>query len=447
MSDIAIGALCFLASLVLIQSGMNIGVALMLLSFIGVWAIKSLAVAGKLLASSVSTSIASDAYAVIPMFVLMGLFVSATNMGRDTFDVAALVLRRIRGALGMATVAANAVFAACTGTTIASASVFTKVAVPEMMRHGHTPKFSVGVVAGSSVLGMLIPPSILMIIFGVIANVSIGDLFTSGILPGILLSVAFCVTILLLSYLRPGLVAADPAALQGKYHGPLAGASSWQLIVKMLPIIVLVGIVLGGIYGGFFTPTEAGGAGALTAFVIALVRRELTLKIFWQLALETGRVTAAICFLLMAAALYSQMLTLSGLPYSVGQWLQQAELGFLSILIGYLVVLLILGCFLDSVSIMLIVLPFVIPVFEAFGVNLVWLGLISIIAIEIGLLTPPLGLAVFVVKANLEDQRITTWDIFMGTMPMTITMGVVLIICVLFPWLSLVLVGQKWSWW
>jgi tripartite ATP-independent transporter DctM subunit len=447
MSDVDIGALCFLASLVLIQSGMNIGVALMLLSFIGVWAIKSLAVAGKLLASSVSTSIASDAYAVIPMFVLMGLFVSATNMGRDTFDVAALVLRRIRGALGMATVAANAVFAACTGTTIASASVFTKVAVPEMMRHGHTPGFSVGVVAGSSVLGMLIPPSILMIIFGVIANVSIGDLFTSGILPGIVLASAFCVTILLLGYLRPGFVAADPSALKGEYHGPLEGASSWRLIRKMLPIVVLVGIVLGGIYGGFFTPTEAGGAGALTAFLIALVRRELTLKIFWQLALETGRVTAAICFLLMAAALYSQMLTLSGLPYTVGQWLQQANLGFLPVLIGYLAVLLVLGCFLDSVSIMLIVLPFVIPVFDSFGVNLVWLGLISIIAIEIGLLTPPLGLAVFVVKANLEDQRITTWDIFMGTMPMTVTMVVVLVICVLFPWLSLVLIGQKWSWW
>ena len=210
MSDVGIGALCFLASLVLIQSGMNIGVALMLLSFVGVWAIKSLAVAGKLLASSVSTSIASDAYAVIPMFVLMGLFVSATNMGRDTFDVAALVLRRIRGALGMATVAANAVFAACTGTTIASASVFTKVAVPEMMRHGHTPQFSVGVVAGSSVLGMLIPPSILMIIFGVIANVSIGDLFTSGILPGIVLAMAFCLTILLLAYLRPGFRGSRP---------------------------------------------------------------------------------------------------------------------------------------------------------------------------------------------------------------------------------------------
>ena len=447
MNEILIGAICMAASLVLIQTGMNIGVALMALSFVGVWAIKGTAVAGKLLGSSAATSIASDAYAVIPLFVLMGLFVSSTNMGRDTFDVAARFLARIRGGLGIATVAANAVFAACTGTTIASASVFTKVAVPEMIRHGHTPGFSVGVVAGSSILGMLIPPSILMIIFGVIANTSIGDLFTAGILPGILMAVAFSITIVLLSYFRPGFVAAHPRALSGVYDGELRDAPLWVVGKKFLPIVILVSTVLGGIYGGFFTPTEAGGAGAMAAFLIALFRRELNLKTFWQIALETGRVTAAICFLLMAAQLYSAMLTMSGLPYAVGQWLQQADFSMMAVLVGYLAVVIVLGCFLDSVSIMLIVLPFVLPVFDTFGVNFVWLGLVTIIAIEIGLLTPPLGLAVFVVKANLEDQRITTWQIFMGTMPMTLTMVVVLAICVLFPSLSLVMIGQRWSWW
>jgi tripartite ATP-independent transporter DctM subunit len=293
---------------------------------------------------------------------------------------------------------------------------------------------------------MLIPPSILMIIFGVIANVSIADLFKSGILPGVILALSFCGMIFLLGYFRPGFVADDPKALSGDYTGPLDDASGWVIAGKFLPIVVLVGTVLGGIYGGFLTPTEAGGAGALAAFFIALVRGELTLKIFWNVALETGRVTAAICFLLMAAALYAQMLTLSGVPYAVGQWLQTAELPVMVILIGYLAVVIFLGCFLDSVSIMLIVLPFVIPVFDAFGMNLVWLGLISVIAIEIGLLTPPLGLAIFVVKANLDDQRITAWQIFMGTMPMTLTMVGVLALTVMFPWLSLVLVGQRWSW-
>ncbi len=426
---------------------MHIGVALMFLSFAGVFAIKGIDVAGKLLARSAATSIASDAYGVIPLFVLMGLFVSATAMGRDTFDVAALVLKRLRGGLAMATVGANAVFAACTGTSIASASIFTKIAVPEMVRHGHTTEFSVGVVAGSSVLGMLIPPSILFIIFGVIANVSIGDLFTSGILPGIVLSIAFCITISLLSYLSPRFVFVEPSRMHGDYRGPFEGKPAWYVAWKFMPICVLIGIVLGGIYGGFFTPIEAGGAGALAAFLIALFRRELTARIFWEVALETGRVTAAICFLLMAAQMYSQMLTLSGLPYAVGQWLQSSGLSFVIILIGYLIVVLIMGCFLDSVSIMLILLPFVLPVMDGFGVNFVWFGVITVIAIEVGLLTPPLGVSVFVVKANLDDQSITTWQVFKGAAPMTLTMCAVLVVCVLFPWLSLVLIGQKWSWW
>ena len=447
MSDVMIGALCMLGSVVLIQTGMHIGVALMFLSFAGVFSMKGIEIAGKLLARSAATSIASDAYGVIPLFVLMGLFVSATNMGRDTFDVAALLMRRIRGGLGIATVAANAVFAACTGTSIASASVFTKVAVPEMVRHGHTYGFSVGVVAGSSVLGMLIPPSLLMIIFGVIANTSIGDLFISGVIPGILLAVAFSFTILLLGYLRQRFVFTDPSASR-EYHGPLEGAPIYVVFLKFLPICILIASVLGGIYGGFFTPTEAGGAGALAAFLIGVVRREINLRTLWEVTLETGRVTAAICFLLMAAQLYSQMLTMSGLPYAVGQWLQNAQLSFPVVLAGYLVVVLIMGCFLDSLSIMLILLPFVLPVIDGFGVNLVWFGLITIVAIEIGLLTPPLGVSVFVVKANLGSAPITTWKIFMGTMPMTITMAITLIVLTLFPWLSLVLVGKgRWTWW
>ena len=442
MSEITIGALCIVFSLILIQSGMHIGVAMMLLSFLGVWAIKSFAVAGKLLASSVTTSIASDDFGVIPLFVIMGLFVSVTGMGRDTFDVAAQLTRRLRGGLGIATVAANAVFAACTGTSIASASIFTKVAVPEMVRHGHSKTFAVGVVTGSSVLGMLIPPSLLMIVFGVLANTSIGDLFTAGILPGILLAICFSLCIFTLSHGKPNFVFTRINA-----HVDYRRDSLIVLFKKMAPISLLVVIVLGGIYGGFFTPTEAGGAGALAAFIVGAARREISPKIFWYVAIEAGKVTAAICFLLMAAQLYSQMLTLSGLPYAVGQWLQNAQLSFVVVLVGYLVVVLIMGCFLDSLSIMLILLPFVLPVIQAFGTDMVWFGLITIVAIEIGLLTPPLGMSAFVVKANLNDPEVTTWQIFKGTMPMTITMVLFLLIVVLFPSISLVLLGRSWSWW
>jgi TRAP-type C4-dicarboxylate transport system, large permease component len=365
-------------------------------------------------------------------------------MGRDTFDVAAHLTRRLRGGLGIATVAANAVFAACTGTSIASASVFTKVAVPEMVRHGHSLPFAVGVVTGSSVLGMLIPPSLLMIVFGVLANTSIGDLFTAGILPGILLAISFSLCILVLAKWRPGFVFAEqPVDTKGGFDD----APFYVLAIKLIPICLLITIVLGGIYGGFFTPTEAGGAGALAAFLIGVARREISLKVFWEVAIEAGKVTAAICFLLMAAQLYSQMLTLSGLPYAVGQWLQTAHLSFVAVLFGYLAVVLVLGCFLDSLSIMLILLPFVLPVIEGFGVNLVWFGLITIVAIEIGLLTPPLGMSVFVVKANLGDAKITTWQIFMATMPMTITMTIFLFVVVFFPSISLVLLGRSWNWW
>ncbi len=427
---------------------MHIAVALMLLSFIGVWAIKGPVVAGKLLASSTTTSIASEVFAVIPLFVLMGLLVSATGMGRDLFDVAARFMRRLRAGLGIATVAANAIFAACTGTSIASASVFTKVAVPEMVRHGFTWPFAVGVVAGSSVLGMLIPPSLLMIFFGVLADTSIGDLFKSGILPGILLALAFCACILLLAHFKEDFVFADPQAARRLRSTPPDDQPLHRVALKILPICLLILIVLGGIYGGLFTPTEAGGTGALAAFVIGMARRELPMRVFWTVMLETGRVTCAICFLLMAAQLYSQMLTLSGLPYAVGLWLQSAHLSFPVVLSGYLIVVLILGCFIDALSIMVILLPFVLPLLATFQTNLVWFGLITIVAIEIGLLTPPFGVAVFVVKANLGDARITTWQIFMGTMPMTLTMTLFLILVVLFPWLALALVGNaNWNWW
>ena len=211
MTEIQIGFLSIFLMLLLVQSGMHIAVALLLLSFVSVWAIKGdFQIAGGLLALSTTKSVASYSFGVIPLFVVMGMFVGISRVGRDTFEVAAQLFRSIRGGLGMATVMANAVFAAVNGTSIASASVFTRIAVPELLRLGYTPRFAVGVVAGSSVLGMLIPPSLLLILYGIIAEVSIGDLFTAGIIPGIVLAAFFSITIWILATFFPRFVLAAP---------------------------------------------------------------------------------------------------------------------------------------------------------------------------------------------------------------------------------------------
>jgi tripartite ATP-independent transporter DctM subunit len=422
--------------LVLIQTGMHIAVALLLLSFVSVWLIKGdISIAGRLLALAAEKSIASYAFGIIPLFVLMGVLVSVSGVGRDTFDVAGQIFRRVRGGLGMATVAANAVFAAINGTSIASASVFTRIAVPELMRLGYTPRFAVGVVAGSSVLGMLIPPSLLLILFGIIAETSIGDLFIAGILPGILLSAAFAALIYLLVRLAPHFVMQGGSlpALTDTVDPPRV------LIAKAAPIIVLIVVVLGGIYGGVFTAVEAGGVGALGALILALARRSLTLRRFWNVLVETGYVTASISFLIIGAHLYANMLALSGLPDFLGTWIEQSGLGFTPLLIAYLILVLMLGTILDAASIMLIAVPLILPIVTQLDVNVIWFGIITIIAVEVGLLTPPLGIACFVVKANLEDERVTINEIFLGALPFAVVMVLVLAIVVLVPWFALAL--------
>ncbi|MEW5422952.1 TRAP transporter large permease [Amorphus sp. 3PC139-8] len=438
-----IGLGCIVGCLVLVQAGMHIAVALMLLSLFGVTMVIGIEPAGRMLASSSISSISSYLFGVIPLFVLMGLVVSVTSLGHDLFDAAGRILKRVRGGLGMATVIANAVFAACTGTSIASASVFTRIAVPEMERQGHTTRFSVGVVAGSSILGMLIPPSLLFIVFGVIANISIGALFIAAIVPGALMAVAFCATISLLAAFRPDFVFSHvgghggaPVIDDSDGDHPSAVVRLWQVVKPLVPVGILVFVVLGGIYGGFFTPTEAGGVGALAAIVIGLVRRELTLKKIWNVVLETGRVTASIVFLLMAAQIYSQMLTLSGLPMVLNDWMEASGLGLVGFLVLYLALLILLGTFLDSMSILLIVVPFALHFATGFNMDLIWFGVISIIAVEIGLLTPPLGLSCFVVKATLNRDDVTIRDIFVGSFPFFIAMVVVLALVAAVPSVS-----------
>jgi tripartite ATP-independent transporter DctM subunit len=428
---LSIGFLSIGLMLAGIYFGMHIGVGLILTSFISVWLVKSPEVAARFVAASANDAIRDYLFGVVPLFVLMGMFVSVSGVGRDTFDVFQWLLRRIRGGLGLATVGANAVFAAITGISIASASVFTKVAVPEMIRHGYTPRFSVGVVAGSSVLGMLIPPSLLMIIYGVLAEESIGRMFLAGVLPGIVLALGFALLIVGMAYLRPQMIGGVHQGAAGAATETLASAS-----LKFAPILMLIVLVLGGMYSGIFTPTEAGAVGAAGSFVIALARRRLSWAKLWNVLVETGYVSVSVLFLIIAASLYSRMLALTGMPGAVTAGIADLGFGAWGFMSAYVLIVIALGCIIDSVSIMLIMLPIVLPVARGFEMDLIWFGVVTVVAVEIGLLTPPFGVSVYTVKSALNDPRISIKDIFAGAFPFVLMMVLVLLILMAFPGLS-----------
>lgn len=437
MSPFEIGITSFGAMVLMIYLGFWVPFSLMLSSYVGVWMIKgSPLLAGKLLALAASETISSYFFGVVPLFVLMGYIVSVTGMGRDAFDVANHMFRRVRGGLGIGTVGANAIFAAITGISIASAAVFTKIAVPEMMRHGYSNRFSVGVVAGSSVLGMLIPPSLLLILYGLLTEQSVGDLFIAGVIPGILLALIFGLGIYLMAVFRPKMLGPDLAATANETP-PL---SLSQLVSKGLPIATLIGLVLGGIYGGFFTPIEAGAVGCAGAIVIGLARRTLGLRDFWDVLSDTGLVTASISFLIIAAQMYSRMLALSGVPAEFGNFIATADIGYWGVILAYVLLVILMGTVLDSSSIMLILVPLMLPVLVTMQVDLIWFGIVTIIAVEVGLLTPPFGISVFVIKSALDDPTITLTDIFIGAAPFALMMLIVLGLVLVFPVLATALI-------
>jgi C4-dicarboxylate transporter, DctM subunit len=428
VSPLEIGSAAIAGLIVLIYLGMPIGVGMLVVSFLGVSQIRSDTVAMRMLGATANDSLREYLFAVVPLFVLMGLLVTVSGVGKDTFDVFQRLLRRVTAGLGIATVFANAVFASITGISIASASVFSRVAVPEMVRHGYTKKFATGVVAGSSVLGMLIPPSLLMIVYAVLAEESVGRMFLAGVGPGLLLSLLFSGAIMFMARTRRDFVfetAEDRAGYESL--GPLA------MVAKSVPILSLMVLVLGGLYGGFLNPTEAGAVGAFGALLIALIRRSLTGRSFWTLLVETGRITVSVLFLIMAATFFSRMLALSGVPRELAEALLSGPIGPYGFLLAYLVLIVLLGCLIDSISIMLILLPIALPVAEAAGFDLIWFGVLTVVAVEVGLLTPPFGLSVYTIKSAMDDPDLKAGEIFRGALPFVLTMFLGLAIIVAFP--------------
>lgn len=435
MSSITLGVLLIALLLVLILLGMRIAIALISVAFLGVWLIRdNFTLAMKLMSMATYNGVANYLFATIPLFVLMGQLVSVSNVGKDTFEVADTLLRRILGGLGIATVAANSIFAAVTGVSIASAAVFTKVAVPEMTRHGYRASFATGTVAGSSVLGMLLPPSLLLIIYGVLAEVSIGKMFIAGLVPGLLLAMGFIIMIMTAARLSPNMVF-DTARLQEKQRiaAELPRLTVVQLLGKSLPILLLVFLVIGGLYSGYFTPTEAGGVGAFAALLVALLRRNLTGTKLWRVMTDTGAVSVSILILLVAASFYGQMLAVAGIPAAISDFVRDIGLGPAGFLVVHILLVLLLGMILDSSSILLIFVPIAAPIAQNLGFDLIQFGILTVIAVEVGLLTPPFGISIFTVHAALADRRVSLESIFAGALPFTGVMLLVLILLAVFP--------------
>ncbi|MEM8728882.1 MAG: TRAP transporter large permease [Pseudomonadota bacterium] len=433
MTPFEIGALSVAAIVLLIYLGVYIPIALTAVSFVAIWLMRdNFTLAVNLLKLAISKSAMNYTFATIPLFSFMGLVVSKAGLGADIYAVMNAAFRRVTGGIGMATVGANAAFAAVTGSSIASASVFSKVAVPAMLDYDYNKRFAVGVVAGSSVLGMIIPPSAMLIIYSFVAEQSVGEMFIAGVIPGLMLAVAYIVAIYLMGRFTPKFVGGRAAA----DYDPMPWSEVAQ---RTLPMLGLIVVVIGGIYTGWMTPVEAGAAGAALGLAIAAVRRTITWKGLWETLIETGHITAAIIFLITAASIYSRMLGLAGVPNELDRLLAASEFSFFWIMAFYVILMIFLGTILDTSSIILIVVPLFLPLIEPMGLSLVWFGIITVIGAEIGLLTPPLGISCFVIKATLDDPRISLKDVFMGALPFAVVMLVVLIVLINYPILSLAL--------
>jgi len=436
MTSVTVGIASVVAIVIAIYSGVHIAIALGMISFVGVVVLKGADISFSLLSLAIADSVSDEAFATVPLFVMMGLVVSRAGLGRDVYDFANEIFRPVRGGLGFATVAANAIFASVTGSSIASASVFAKVAIPEMIRFRYGRRFAVGIVAGSSVLGMIIPPSVMLIIYAVVTEQSVGEMFLAGILPGILLAVAYCIAIPVFFAIAPQFVGTD--IIRGK--GLALRALLADTFTKLGPIVVLVVTVLGGIYGGVLTPVEAGAGGTVVAMILGALKRRLSIRAIWSALVETGHITANILFLIIAASIYSRMLGIAGLPTVFGEWIESLGLSFAGFMALYVLVLLLLGTIIDTASIILIVVPLFLQALDPFNVNLVWFGIITVIGAEIGLLTPPFGISCFVIRATIDEKSVSLGDIFMGALPFAAVMLGVLVILIAFPQISLALI-------
>jgi len=437
--DVSTAILIVSLLLGLVLFGVHVAVALGITSAIGIYLVTGkLRIVEATLASASAEALRDFTFAVIPLFMLMGEFIGRSGAITDIYVSINKGLRRIPARLAIATVLGNTVFSFVTGVSIASAAAFSRIAYPEMKAHNYKPGFALGTIAGSSCLGMLIPPSVLMIVWGILTEQSIGRLFLAGVLPGLLLALMFIVYIVTVAILRPEVVGEGSARVDEV--NPTLDTSAvalprMQLLSSLLGVGFIICSVLGGIWWGVFTPTEGAGAGAALALLMAVIKGMRWAE-FVSAIYSVGKTAAPILILLLMAALYSRTLAMTGVTSAIRSFFIDSGLGPYTVLLIILAVWFVLGMIIDSISIMLLTVPIVEPVAMSFGFDQVSFAIVGIIAIEAGLLTPPFGLLVYTVKAAIQDDDVGVQHIFMSSIPYWLIMLLIVALIITFPSIS-----------
>ena len=442
MDNLMIAYIVIAALFILVISGLHIGFALGTLSFIGIVLITGTVDRGLFILATTSFEVLrSYVFAVVPLFILMGAFISNTDIASNLYKLLNITLRRVPGGLSLATVLTNTVFAAVTGTSIASAATVSRISVPEMQKYHYDVNFASANVAGSSTLGMLIPPSLMFILYGMLAEVSIGRLFIAGIVPGILLAIMFSIGVILMAIYMPRLVYQPGYDHKTEMQMSTERAKEKVELVKLVravaPIVFIIILIMGGIWGGLFTPTEAAAVGAFGALVVSLFRG-IGLSGLKKAILEAASTTASVMFLIVCANMYSRMLALSGLTATITGAISGLDVHRVVILILFMITIMLVALVLDSNSVMLLTVPLMAPIMASLGYDLVWFGVILVLFIHTGLITPPFGLCVFVIKSTLGDM-VNVERIFIASLPFLLVMLLHAAICIIFPQLSLFL--------
>ncbi len=432
MSDITIGLAGLALGFVLIALRMQIGAALALISFLGIAMILNFQAAWGIVTAVPYNFVGDWNLSAAPMFLLMGYVASSAGLTSGLFKAMRLFLSRLPGGLGVASVGACALFAAASGSSVATAAAMARIATPEMLRYRYDPGLASGVVAASGTLGSLIPPSVLMVLFGYFAEVSIGQLFIAGVLPGLLSALIYMAMIVGRAMANPEIAPRvdEHPTLQEKMHA----------LREIWPLPLLIGGVLTGIFLGVFTPTEAGAVGAFLAMVIAASQGRLTWPVLKRAIVQTLSGTAGIFMVVIGTVLLTRFMALSGLPTFLADSLIAWGSDELMIILMIAVLYIVLGMFVDSIGLMLLTLPIILPVVRETGMDLVWFGIVVIKLLEIGLITPPVGLNVYVIKGALGNL-VTLQNIFRGVLWFIAMDIVALAIIVLYPPLSLWLPG------